>query len=90
MGLLYEVFGRSKKRCTVCGCRLYDDSDSDICEICLDALYESDPGEITRNCIECGCILPDDFDGDMCEVCKEERDGTLPDRFKEGDIDYDY
>lgn len=34
-----------KKRCTMCGCHMYDDSDSDICEICLDELYASDPGD---------------------------------------------
>lgn len=45
MGVIYDLFARSKKRCTVCGCIMYDDSDSDICEICLDELYESDPGE---------------------------------------------
>lgn len=45
MGILYEILGRTKKRCTICGCHMYDDSDSDICEVCLDALYESDPGE---------------------------------------------
>lgn len=42
MGLFAEIF--SKKRCTICGCHMYDDSDSDICEICIDELYESEPG----------------------------------------------
>jgi hypothetical protein len=41
----YEDFEVTKKRCTMCGCIMYDDSDSDICECCLDELYESDPGE---------------------------------------------
>ena len=45
MGILYDIFKRSKKRCTICGCHMYNNSDSDICEICLDELYESDPGE---------------------------------------------
>ena len=45
MGILYDIFGRTKKRCTICGCHMYDDSDSDICEVCVDELYESDPGE---------------------------------------------
>ena len=39
-----------KKRCTICGCHMYDDSDADICECCLDALYESDPGEGVEPC----------------------------------------
>lgn len=46
MGLLYEIFGSTKKRCTICGCHMYGDSESDMCEICLDELYESDPGEV--------------------------------------------
>lgn len=45
MGILYDLFGRTKKRCTMCGCHMYDDSDSDICEVCVDELLESDPGE---------------------------------------------
>lgn len=45
MGVLFDVIKGSKKRCTLCGCIMYDDSDSDICECCLDELYESDPGE---------------------------------------------
>ena len=44
MGILYDLFSRSKKRCTMCGCYMYDESDADICEVCLDELYESDPG----------------------------------------------
>jgi hypothetical protein len=43
MGLFAEIF--SKKRCSICGCHMYDDSDSDICEICIDELYESESGE---------------------------------------------
>lgn len=48
MGILYDLyFGASKKkRCTICGCIMYDDSDTDICEICVDELYNSDPGEV--------------------------------------------
>lgn len=45
MGVLYNIFRRTKKRCTICGCHMYDDSDSDICEVCVDELYASDPGE---------------------------------------------
>lgn len=45
MGFLHDIVTRHKKRCTVCGCIMFDDSDSDICEVCLDELYESDPGE---------------------------------------------
>ena len=44
MGILYDLFGRTK-RCTVCGCHMFQDSDSDICEVCVDELLESDPGE---------------------------------------------
>lgn len=44
MGLLYDLFGRTK-RCTMCGCHIFADSDSDICDVCIDELYESDPGE---------------------------------------------
>lgn len=28
MGILYDLFGPTKKRCTICGCHMYDDSDS--------------------------------------------------------------
>ena len=45
MGVLYDIVKRHKKRCTICGCIMFDDSDSDICEVCLDELYDSDPGE---------------------------------------------
>ena len=46
MGLFYEIFGSGrKKRCTICGCIMYPDSESDIGEICLDELYNTDPGE---------------------------------------------
>lgn len=44
MGFLHDILTRHKKRCTICGCIMFDDSDSDICEVCLDELYESDPG----------------------------------------------
>ena len=46
MSIFKEVFSRAKKRCTICGCHLYDDSESDICEVCVDELYASDPGEV--------------------------------------------
>lgn len=47
MGIFYDLFFRPKpkKRCTICDCHLYDNSDSDICECCLDELFKSDPGE---------------------------------------------
>lgn len=45
MGILYDIFGRPKKRCTLCGCHMYDDIDSDICEVCVDELLASDPGD---------------------------------------------
>lgn len=44
MGILYDIFACTKKRCTMCGCHMYDDSDSDICEVCVDELLDSDPG----------------------------------------------
>lgn len=44
MGLFAEIF--SKKRCSICGCYMYSDSESDMCEICVDELYDSDPGEV--------------------------------------------
>ena len=45
MGIFHDLLCRSKKRCTMCGCIMHSDSDSDICEVCLDELYESDPGD---------------------------------------------
>lgn len=46
MGIFYDLFYRGhKKRCTICDCHLYDNSDSDICECCLDELYNSCPRE---------------------------------------------
>lgn len=41
----YEDVYVRKKRCTKCGCYMYDDTDSDICECCLDDIKESDPGD---------------------------------------------
>ena len=35
----------SKKYCTMCGCIMDEKHDGDICEVCLDELYESEPGE---------------------------------------------
>ena len=42
MGILYDLYNaaRKKKRCTECGCTLYDDSDSDICELCVSEMYD--------------------------------------------------
>lgn len=48
MGLLYDLFSKNKKRCTVCGCILYNDSESDICECCVDELYKSEPREVNE------------------------------------------
>lgn len=46
MRSMWDLFGmKDKKRCSVCGCILEYDSESDICEVCLDELLESDPGE---------------------------------------------
>ena len=45
MGILYDFYARNKKRCTMCSCIMHNDSESDICEICVDELYASDPGE---------------------------------------------
>ena len=45
MGVLYDLYNKNKKRCTMCGCIMHNDSESDICEICVDELYASDPGE---------------------------------------------
>lgn len=39
----------SKKYCTICGCIMDEKHDGDICEVCLDELYESDPGEEVDN-----------------------------------------
>lgn len=36
MGILWDLYSKRKKRCTVCGCILYADSESDICECCVD------------------------------------------------------
>lgn len=33
------------KHCIMCGCLMDNDHEGDICECCLDDLYESDPGE---------------------------------------------
>ena len=35
-----------KKYCTMCGCIMDKNHAGDICECCLDELYESDPGEV--------------------------------------------
>jgi hypothetical protein len=45
MGILYDIFSRNKKRCESCGCIMEPDSEFDMCEVCLDELSESDPGE---------------------------------------------
>lgn len=44
MGLFYD-YPEKRKRCTMCGCILLPDSESDICECCLDELYASCPGD---------------------------------------------
>lgn len=49
MGFFYDILARSKKRRIMYGCHMYDDSDSDICEVCVDELYESNPGEEEEN-----------------------------------------
>lgn len=42
MGILYETYQstKHKKRCTVCGCLMDVDHESDICEVCLDDISE--------------------------------------------------
>lgn len=45
MSLSYDVYTEKKKYCTVCGCIMLPTHDGDICECCLDELYDSDPGE---------------------------------------------
>ena len=35
----------NKKYCIMCGCIMDQKHPEDICEVCLDDLYESDPGE---------------------------------------------
>lgn len=38
------------KHCIMCGCLMDLDHEGDICECCLDDLYESDPGEEATEC----------------------------------------
>ncbi len=47
MGVLIEAYNvlHKKKNCTYCGCIMDQTHDGDVCECCLDDLYESDPGE---------------------------------------------
>lgn len=42
MGLFYDfiISIRKEKRCTECGCALYDDIDVEICEACVYEMYE--------------------------------------------------
>lgn len=42
MGLLYNAWlnAKRKKRCTMCGCIMYPDSESDICECCVSDMNE--------------------------------------------------
>ena len=40
----------SKKYCIYCGCILDRKHAGNICECCLDDLYESDPGEEVEKC----------------------------------------
>lgn len=44
MGILYDIFydALEKKRCTICGCIMEPDSESDICECCKDDLAEGE------------------------------------------------
>ena len=48
MGILYDLYygSRKKKRCTMCGCIMYDDSDADICECCIADMNSDDEEEI--------------------------------------------
>lgn len=38
MGVLYDIYitSENKKRCTICGCIMDKDHESDICECCQD------------------------------------------------------
>lgn len=46
MKLPYSVYRKTKKKyCTVCGCILLPDHDSNICECCLDERTENKPEE---------------------------------------------
>lgn len=47
MGVLLDAVMslKNKKRCTFCGCYMDANHEGDICECCLDELYESDPGD---------------------------------------------
>jgi hypothetical protein len=42
---LLDFFKGHKKRCSLCGGHMYDD-ESDMCEICVDELFDSEPGEV--------------------------------------------
>lgn len=50
MGVLYDLVIQQKKYCIKCGCIMDPKHDGDICDCCLDELYESDPGEEVKNC----------------------------------------
>lgn len=47
MGVLFDTYrsAANKKRCTVCGCLMDGNHDGDVCEVCIDELFKSDPGE---------------------------------------------
>lgn len=47
MGKLWSAYLRLRnaKQCTLCGCLMDADHEDELCECCLDDLYESDPGE---------------------------------------------
>lgn len=42
MNILNDIFNRRKKRCIECGCILYNDSDSEICECCVDDMNDDE------------------------------------------------
>ena len=52
MGKLWNAYLRLRnaKQCTMCGCLMDADHEDDLCECCLDDLYESDPGEVLDEC----------------------------------------
>lgn len=44
MGILYDIL--TKKICPRCGCIMSPDSELNVCECCLDELFENDNEEV--------------------------------------------
>lgn len=47
MGVLYDLCAnpKHKKRCTMCGCIMFNHSDCDICECCIHDMNEGKDDE---------------------------------------------